>query len=114
MKKVLAIVFAAAILSAVMLTACHKPKNIGEPVDNPVYTSAPKGEQIIDEATAKRAAAECAEIPVEDIKFHKVVLDYDDGRYEYEIEFVHGKYEYEFEINASDGRVIDWDKEIVG
>jgi len=106
MKKIFVLSLVAAILSASMLAGCSKP------IDDPVYTSAPDGERIIDENTAKRAAAERAEIAQEDISFEKVMLDSDDGRYEYDIEFVHDGYEYELEVDATDGRIISYEKEL--
>jgi len=106
MKKIFVLSLVAAILSAAMLAGCSKP------IDDPVYTSAPDGERIIDENTAKRAAAERAEIAQEDISFEKVMLDSDDGRYEYDIEFVHDGYEYELEVDATDGRIISYEKEL--
>lgn len=41
-------------------------------------------------------------------KFKK---DFDDGKWEYDIEVVYNKMEYEFEINAETGEIISWDSE---
>ena len=41
------------------------------------------------------------------VVFRKVKLDYDDGRFLYEVEFVANGDEYELEILASDGSVVD-------
>lgn len=104
MKKLMFLTLAA-ILSAALLAGCSKP------VDNPVYTSAPNGETIIDEATVMRAAKEHTDLSDKDVQFTKLLLEYDDGKYEYDVEFIYEEFEYEFEINATNGKVKSFDKE---
>lgn len=58
---------------------------------------------------AKEIALSHAKLKASDVRFEKVVLDRDDGIYEYEIEFVKGSYEYEYSINAKTGAIIDFD-----
>ena len=41
----------------------------------------------------------------------RIRLDYDDGRLIYEGVLWHDGYKYEFEINAENGRFLDWDRE---
>ncbi|HCE34134.1 MAG TPA: peptidase, partial [Clostridiales bacterium] len=40
-----------------------------------------------------------------------IELDFDDGIYVYEVEFVSGGYEYEYEIDAKTGRILNFEKE---
>ena len=44
-----------------------------------------------------------------DAIFVKAGLDWDDGRYIYEIKMVSGTMEYECDINAATGVITDWD-----
>lgn len=60
---------------------------------------------------AKEIALTHAGISASDATFTKAKLDHDDGRVEYEIEFISGRMEYEFEINASTGKVLDYNLE---
>lgn len=46
-----------------------------------------------------------------DVTMKKAKQDYDDGVAEYDIEFTYNGYKYEFEINASTGRITDYDVE---
>lgn len=62
--------------------------------------------------SAKQKALSHAGLNSADVRFTKVKLDRDDGISVYEIEFISGNYEYEYEINASTGKIVDWDKEI--
>lgn len=39
------------------------------------------------------------------------VLDIDDGRQEYDVEFRVGHLEYEYEIDAATGKILSWDKD---
>ena len=43
--------------------------------------------------------------------FQKVKLDYDDGRWEYEVEFRSGDYEYELTIDAVSGTILDYERD---
>ena len=69
-------------------------------------------EKFIGEAKAKEIALAKAGLAEKDITFTKVKLEFDDGRYVYEVEFRNGRIEYEFEINAYDGRILSYDKDI--
>ena len=40
-----------------------------------------------------------------------VLLDRGDGRWVYEIEFREGRIEYEYAVNASSGKIVDYDKD---
>ena len=55
---------------------------------------------------AKEIALSYAGVKSEEAVFTKAKLDYDDGRAEYELEFIVGNTEYEYDIDASTGEVI--------
>lgn len=38
-------------------------------------------------------------------------LEYDDGIAEYDVKIIKGNYEYEFEINAKNGKILDYDRD---
>lgn len=76
---------------------------------NPVNN---KGEVSISESRAKEIAL--AKVPgatTSDI--YKFKLDLDDGRYEYEGEIIYKGMEYEFTIDASSGKIVDWESESI-
>ncbi len=60
---------------------------------------------------AKKAAFDHAELTENQVSICKAKLDYDDGKYEYDIEFVYGGYEFEYEIDAKTGAVLQHERE---
>ena len=69
-----------------------------------------------DHITAKRAqeiALEHANLTASEVVMEKIELDYDDGIYVYEVEFVSGGYEYEYKIDAKTGEILESEKEPV-
>ena len=69
-----------------------------------------------DHITAKRAqeiALEHANLAASEVVMEKIELDYDDGIYVYEVEFVSGGYEYEYKIDAKTGEILESEKEPV-
>ena len=64
---------------------------------------------LIDKSTTalKRASLDASKVT-----FTKAELDIDDRTPHYDIEFVSGGYEYEVEVNAKNGRIIDFDREL--
>lgn len=60
---------------------------------------------------AKAAALKYAKLEEADVSWGKVKQDRDDGRLIYEGEFFYNSSEYEFEIDASDGKILEWDME---
>lgn len=76
-------------------------------------TSASTSDGLITVAKAKSIALDKAGVSASDAVFTKVEKDKDDGVYVYEIEFVAGDYEYELEIRATDGKVLDYERESI-
>ena len=69
-----------------------------------------------DHITANRAqeiAIEHAKLTASEVVMEKIELDYDDGIYVYEVEFVSGGYEYEYKIDAKTGEILESEKEPV-
>ena len=69
-------------------------------------TNAGRTSNLITAARAKEIALAKAPSGVTVVKCQ---LDFDDGRYVYEIEMRSGRTEYDCEINASTGSIIKWD-----
>lgn len=69
--------------------------------------------QSISEASAKAVALKHAGVSSSEVVYTKVELDYDNGSYYYEIEFVTSTKEYEYEISKSDGSIISFDTEVL-
>lgn len=61
---------------------------------------------------AKKIALDKAGLKEKDVLFEEARLDFDDGKWVYDIEFRQGLIEYNFEIDATDGRIIEWEKDI--
>ena len=76
----------------------------------PVFAATPAG--TISENKAKQIAITDAGVAEGDITFTKVHLDTDDGRLEYEIEFVKGTEEFDYDIDAASGTIVARDQEI--
>ena len=70
---------------------------------------APQPELTEDQAFA--IALEHAGLTEEQLDFSNVHLDRDDGVWVYEIEFRKGRTEYEYAVNASSGKIVDYDKD---
>lgn len=79
----------------------------------PAQAAGSQGSSVITEDRAREIAASQAGLNVSDVTFRKMKQDLDDGRLCYEGEFIHGTTEYEFEIDASTGRITDWDRESI-
>ncbi len=60
---------------------------------------------------AKTIAANHAGLSISSVTFSKAKLDKDDGNTVYEVEFYKDGIEYEYEIDASSGKVLEYDKE---
>lgn len=73
-------------------------------------TGAPTAADIGEEA-AINAALEHAGLKRSDITDVRVKKDYDNGRAEYDVDFVSGGTRYEYEIDAADGSIRSYDRE---
>jgi uncharacterized membrane protein YkoI len=69
----------------------------------------PQPELTEDQALA--IALEHAGLTEEQVSYLDAHLDRDDGRWVYEIEFREGRTEYEYAVRASDGKIVDFDKD---
>ncbi len=63
----------------------------------------------IGENAAKAAALSHAGLSESKVSRLKVERDFDDGRLEYEVDFVYNGYEYEYVINAATGAILEHD-----
>ena len=72
----------------------------------------PREDNFIGEERAKQIALDRAGLSADDVVFERVELDFDDGVWEYEVEFRQGRTEYSADIKADDGTVISWEKDI--
>lgn len=66
---------------------------------------------LISEADARAKALADAGLSESGVTFGKVELDYDDGRWEYEIEFYASAGKYEYDIDASSGAILQKESE---
>lgn len=62
---------------------------------------------------AKSIALSHAGLSGNQTRFTKAKLDYDDGRWEYEMEFISGEMEYEITVDAYSGAVLDYEVESI-
>lgn len=65
----------------------------------------------VGSAAATVTALENAGLTRDEVEDLNVDMDYEDGRLVYEVEFRAGGYEYSYEIDASMGRILDFDKD---
>ena len=98
MSKKLLIISIAVILCLVAVTAVVLYKVL-----------VPQPELTEDQALA--IALEHAGLTEEQVSYLNAHLDRDDGRWVYEIEFREGRIEYEYAVRASDGKIVDYDKD---
>ncbi len=61
---------------------------------------------------AKEVALQHAGLKASDVTFIKSVLDYDDGRKVYDVEFYSGNKEYDYEIDAQSGQIVSYDYDV--
>lgn len=123
MKKT--IILTTLILSTMLFAGCM---GMGDSVRNGMQNTAEKVQQTADSLTqsakqtvdksqfigeekAKQKALEHAGLTSDGVTFEKTNLDFDDGVWEYEVDFRHSGYEYDVNIDAKTGEVIKYDKE---
>ncbi len=120
MKKILAGIM---LFSSLMLltTACGNEQNVtpmqgtGTTAEELMPQTSDKTQadtsKFIGEEKAKELALQKAEIGADGVKFERVELDYDDGVWQYEVDFKHGDMEYDVDINAENGEILSFKKE---
>ena len=69
--------------------------------------------RFIGEEKAKEIALKKANLTTESVIFDKVELDWDDGVWQYEVDFKKDTTEYDAEINAMDGSILKWEVETI-
>jgi uncharacterized membrane protein YkoI len=81
-------------------------------------TSPPATEPTVSEPAAELTEDQALELALnhagltqEQVTYVKVEKDFDDGVWVYEIEFREGRTEYEYAVRASDGKIVDYDKD---
>ena len=68
--------------------------------------------QDIGREEAKEKAFAHAKVEVNQVRHLEIERDYDNGRWEYSVEFKVGNKEYDYEIDAASGNVLDFDVEV--
>ena len=63
-------------------------------------------------AEAKMIAVKDINTTENSVNFIETKTDYDDGRKNYEIEFIYNNNKYSYEIDASTGEILSFDKDI--
>lgn len=66
----------------------------------------------IGEARARTIALNKAGLQEKDVTFTKTKLDFDDGIWQYEVEFRRGNTEYDVDIKADDGTILSYDIDV--
>ncbi|MCX4307880.1 MAG: PepSY domain-containing protein [Acetatifactor sp.] len=91
------------------------PDTGGDSQNQPAKTTVPAAsdsgsEDYIGEEKARRIALEHAKLEENQVTFVHSLLEFDDGLWEYDVEFYTADYkEYDYEINAYTGEIIDFD-----
>ena len=120
MKKSLVSIVAIS-LPALLLTACGADRmgasmsEAGAAAERVITQTADKVQadtsKFIGEEKAKELALKKAEIVADDVKFDRIELDYDDGVWQYEVDFRYGDIEYDIDIKAENGEILSFEKE---
>lgn len=69
-------------------------------------------DKYIGEARARTIALNKAGLQEKDVTFTKTKLDFDDGIWQYEVEFRRGNTEYDVDIKADDGTILSYDIDV--
>ena len=82
--------------------------------DAPHHNGGSHGESdnVGSEEAALAIALEHAGVTLDQLSWYEICLDFDDGIWVYEVEFVVGNTEYEYEINAITGEIIKFETEL--
>lgn len=71
--------------------------------------SAPVKDEYIGREAAKQAALQHAGFDADSVNFTHVHLEFDDGRWQYDVEFHQGQEEYDYDIDAVTGEILAYD-----
>jgi len=96
----------AALLAVLLLSGCARPLPIGTAGINP----GPDSAQISLEQ-ARKTALEHAGVKSSDVRWDNSELDFDNGRYVYELEFKSGRTEYSYDVDAATGQILKSEKD---
>lgn len=70
-------------------------------------------EDLISRDEARKKALDHAKLSADDVEFVLIESDWDDGRLVYEGKFYYDRMEYEFEMDASTGKILEFDVESI-
>ena len=107
MKKFLILIAVTSVLTT--LTGCNAIKS--EIKDELDYNENTQQQNKISQADAESIALKNAGFTVEEISNLRTEYGYDDGRYEYDIEFYTNGFEYSYEIDAFTGEILKSEKD---
>lgn len=74
-------------------------------------TPSPSSSTEVTEQEAKNIAFTDANVKESDVQRLRVEKEEDDQRIVYEIDFQYGEYEYDYKIQASDGQILEYDRD---
>lgn len=90
-------------------TQPSQPAQPAQPAQTPQPAQNNQQNTNISLEQAKELALQKAGLSASQVQFKKAKLDFDDGRWEYEIEFINNFVEYEAEIDAQTGAFYKWE-----
>lgn len=70
-------------------------------------------EDLISRDEARKKALDHAKLSADDVEFVMIESDWDDGRAVYKGKFYYDRMEYEFEMDASTGKILEFDVESI-
>ena len=73
----------------------------------------PDVSRLISDELAYSTALEHAELTEDQVTEHSCELESEGGKYVYDVEFSTSTHSYEYEIDAEDGRILSFDKELI-
>ena len=88
-------------------------QNLNDSSKTNMQTPSTNVEQEITEEEAKKIAFDDAKVTESDVQRLRIKKEYDDHHLVYEIDFMYGTYEYDYKIQASDGSILEYDKDSI-
>ncbi|MFI3175936.1 MAG: PepSY domain-containing protein [Eubacteriales bacterium] len=95
--------------TTILLPTTDSATTVDSTTNNTTTPSTTTTDSYIGEAKAKEIALAHAGLNESDVQFAYCQLDFDDGRYEYEVEFYYGTTEYDYDILATTGEILSYD-----